>query len=67
MTAVFYPDCRATSPNDRFTLEARSPDNGTIRYADGRRPDGRRHAARGPVVTLLAYPTECGFKFGRRD
>jgi hypothetical protein len=36
MTAIFYPDCRANSPNGKFTLEARSPHNGTIRHRDGR-------------------------------
>ncbi len=36
MTAVYYPDCSATSPDGRLLLEARSPHNGTI----GRRDDG---------------------------
>jgi hypothetical protein len=37
MTAIFYPDCKATSDDKRFTLEARSPHNGTIRHRDGRK------------------------------
>jgi hypothetical protein len=36
MTAISYPDCRASSPNGRFTLEARSPHNGTIPHRNGR-------------------------------
>lgn len=36
MTAIFYSDCEATSPNGRFTLEARSPHNGTIPHRDGK-------------------------------
>jgi hypothetical protein len=36
MTAIFYPDCSATSPSGRFILEARSPHNGTIAHRDGR-------------------------------
>ncbi|WP_162657272.1 hypothetical protein [Tuwongella immobilis] len=31
MTAIAYPDCQAISPNGQFSLEARSPENGTIR------------------------------------
>ena len=38
MTAIYYPDCQATSPNGRFTLEARSPHNGSICHRHGRRP-----------------------------
>src|SRR5204862_118149 len=38
MTAIFYPDCTVTSLNGKFTLEARSPDNGTINHRDGRPP-----------------------------
>lgn len=38
MTAVPYPDLKATSPNGRFLLEARSPHNGTILHRDGRPP-----------------------------
>src|SRR4051812_14499864 len=38
MTAIFYSDCEATSDGGRFTLEARSPHNGTIRHRDGRKP-----------------------------
>jgi hypothetical protein len=38
MTAIFYPDCTVTSGSGRFTLEARSPHNGTIRHRDGREP-----------------------------
>lgn len=38
MTAIFYPDCEDSSPNGRFTLEARSPHNGTINHRDGRPP-----------------------------
>src|SRR5262245_55212330 len=38
MTAISYPDCTATSPNGKFTLEARSPDNGTINHRNGRSP-----------------------------
>ncbi|HYT89620.1 MAG TPA: hypothetical protein VEL76_13015, partial [Gemmataceae bacterium] len=38
MTAIFYPDCQATSPTGKFTLEARSPHNGTIKHRDGRPP-----------------------------
>jgi hypothetical protein len=37
MTAIFYPDCSATSENGRYTLEARSPHNGTIPHRDGRK------------------------------
>lgn len=36
MTAIYYGDCRATSPNGAFTLEARSPHNGTIPHRNGR-------------------------------
>lgn len=36
MTAIFYPDCRAGSPDGRFILDARSPHNGTIPHRDGR-------------------------------
>jgi hypothetical protein len=35
MTAVFYPDCKAVSPNGHFLIEARSPHNGTISHRDG--------------------------------
>lgn len=35
MTAIVYSDCEATSPNGKYTLEARSPDNGTISSRDG--------------------------------
>jgi hypothetical protein len=35
VTAIFYPDRLATSPDGRFTLDARSPHNGTIDYPDG--------------------------------
>jgi hypothetical protein len=38
MTAIFYPDCMATSLNGMFTLEARSPDNGTINDRNGNPP-----------------------------
>lgn len=38
MTAIFYPDCTATSDDGRLTLEARSPHNGTIRHRNGRKP-----------------------------
>jgi hypothetical protein len=38
MTAIFYPDCKAASPNGTFTLEACSPINGTIKHRDGRPP-----------------------------
>lgn len=38
MTAIFYRDCESTSENGRFTLEARSPHNGTIDHRDGRKP-----------------------------
>jgi hypothetical protein len=38
MTAIFYPDCTATSLNGKFTLEACSPDNGTINHRNGRPP-----------------------------
>ncbi|QDU20593.1 hypothetical protein [Urbifossiella limnaea] len=38
MTAIYYPDCEATSEDGRYTLEARSPHNGTIPYRDGRMP-----------------------------
>jgi hypothetical protein len=37
MTAIFYPDRTVTSNSRRFTLEARSPHNGTIRHRDGRK------------------------------
>ncbi len=35
MTAIIYHDCEATSPNGKFTLEARSPFNGTINRKNG--------------------------------
>ncbi|WP_020471149.1 hypothetical protein [Zavarzinella formosa] len=38
MTAIFYSDCKATSPKGKFTLEARSPHNGTINHRDGQPP-----------------------------
>ena len=38
MTAIIYSDCTTHSPNGRFTLEARSPHNGTIPFRDGRWP-----------------------------
>jgi hypothetical protein len=38
MTAIVYADCEATSPNGKYTLEARSPHNGTINHKDGRPP-----------------------------
>ena len=38
MTAIYYPDDEATAPGGRFTLEARSPDNGTIPRRDGTFP-----------------------------
>ena len=38
MTAICYADCRATSPNGKYTLEAQSPHNGTISHKDGRPP-----------------------------
>ena len=38
LTAIMYPDCEATSANGEFTLEARSPHNGTIDHRDGTRP-----------------------------
>lgn len=38
MTAIFYADCQDTSPNGKYTLEARSPHNGTINHRDGRPP-----------------------------
>src|SRR4051812_1271061 len=36
MTAIYYPDRTATSASGRFTLEARSPHNGTVPHHDGR-------------------------------
>ncbi|MBN9521107.1 hypothetical protein J0H58_21740 [bacterium] len=38
MTAIFYPDCSTTSDGGRYTLEARSPHNGSIPCQDGRMP-----------------------------
>lgn len=38
MTAIFYPDCEAVSPNGRYLLEARSPYNGSINHRDGSAP-----------------------------
>lgn len=38
MTAIFYADCEAASRNGKYTLEARSPHNGTINHKDGRPP-----------------------------
>lgn len=35
MTAIFYPDLDASSTSGRFTLEARSPHNGSIPHRDG--------------------------------
>jgi hypothetical protein len=37
-SAISYPDCEATSPNGKYTLEARCPHNGTINLRDGRPP-----------------------------
>jgi hypothetical protein len=36
VTAIFYPDCDATSSSGRFALEARSPHNRAIPHRDGR-------------------------------
>src|SRR4051794_3919560 len=44
MTAIFYPDCEATSPNGKFRLEARSPHNGMINHQDGRTPSEDEYA-----------------------
>ena len=38
MTAIFYSDRDAISPNKKFVLQARSPHNGTINNRDGSRP-----------------------------
>jgi hypothetical protein len=38
VTAIYYPDCEATSETGWFTLEARSPHNGTVCHRDGRKP-----------------------------
>jgi hypothetical protein len=38
MTAISYPDPEVVSPDGRFTLEARSPHNGTINHTDDRAP-----------------------------
>ena len=38
MTAIYYPDCQATSFNGRFILEVQSPHNGAILRRDGRPP-----------------------------
>lgn len=38
MTAIFYADCEAASPNGKYTLGAHSPHNGTISHRDGRTP-----------------------------
>src|SRR5436190_1170914 len=38
MTAIIYPDLRACSFDGSFTLEARSPHNGSIPHRDGRLP-----------------------------
>jgi hypothetical protein len=38
MTAIFYADCQSSSNSGRYTIEARSPHNGTIRHRDGRKP-----------------------------
>lgn len=40
MTAIYYADRVARSPNGRYQLEARSPDNGTILQRDGKRSTG---------------------------
>jgi hypothetical protein len=37
MTAIFYQDCESNSESGRYTLEARSPHNGTIHHRDGRK------------------------------
>jgi len=44
LTAVSYPDRRATSEDGRFTLEAVSSHNGTIDHRDGRRPTDNEYA-----------------------
>ncbi len=36
MTAVAYSDLITRSPDNRYTLAARSPHNGTIAHRDGR-------------------------------
>ena len=38
MTAIFFPDCEATSNSGRFRIEARSPHNGTILRRNGTKP-----------------------------
>lgn len=38
MTAIYYPDLSATSGSGRFTVEPRSPHNGTILGRDGAVP-----------------------------
>jgi hypothetical protein len=38
MTAIYYPDCTASSPNGRYTLQARSPHNGRAPGLDGKQP-----------------------------
>jgi hypothetical protein len=39
MTDINYPDCSAVSSNGLFLLEARSPDNGSIKMRDGSASD----------------------------
>ena len=36
MTAIFYPDCDATSSDRRLRVMAQSPHNGTINHRDGK-------------------------------
>ncbi|MFO0798338.1 MAG: hypothetical protein U0804_12745 [Gemmataceae bacterium] len=73
MTAVFYPDRTATSDGGRYTLEACSPDNGTIPYRDGPKPtDGTMPRRQGPFQRGFRYqlldnrPTEPAPDGGRR-
>lgn len=44
MTAISYPDVETTSPSGRFTLEARSPHNGTIPRQNGTLPTADDYA-----------------------
>jgi hypothetical protein len=46
MTSIFYPDIRATSPNGKYTVEVRSPHNGTIKHKDGSVSSDREFATK---------------------
>lgn len=74
MTAIFYPDCRATSPCGTFVLEARSPHNGTIPRRDGHSATdadygfkyrSHQHEFRYRLLAFPGDPSEAGGGRGR--